>query len=117
MVFSIQAKNVNQKSTILSLSGTSAVIDAAGVLIYTCPAGKRAQGNASMALNSFGTATAVRMRAAGSKIINYDNTSIQAENPRMAPFSLNAGDTLRITANLGNTSGADWNVTLTELPA
>jgi len=97
------------------INSTSAVLGV--VTVYTCPAGKKAKGTVTCTLNSYGTAGSVRFRAAGSKIVNFDNIGGDPVGAsKTGSFAIAAGDTLTATANLGTTSGMDWAVTIQETP-
>jgi len=85
--------------------------------VYTCPTGKKAKGVVTCVLNSFGTAAAVRFRAAGIKILNFQSGVHVVGDSLMGSFTIAAGETLSASANLGVTSGLDWAVTIQETPA
>lgn len=100
-------------------NGNSITIGAAGVTIYTVPAGKKAVIGAFLTkLISFGTGTKLDVTVAGNLIREATVGETKFTNENLNQSSLKAGDVIIITSDAaGNNASAAWFLSVTELPA
>lgn len=109
----------SQVNPTTQFNSNSVVIGAAGAILYTCPAGKKATVNALMTkMISFGTGTKLDLFVAGNLTREATVGETKFTNENLAGLSLKAGDQIKITSDAaGNNAAAAWFLTITELPA
>lgn len=114
MTFGLVAKNSAQKIASVGLNGNEGIfVGGVPIVIYTCPAGKKAVVAGTMTAISLGSGGNVHMNYATRAVITVTATNITSNT---ITHTINAGETVALEQNAPAGGNADWKLTVTESP-